>query len=126
MSLHKFLFAQDDPIDNSDSSGNGIDEVMGSFAVSETVDAMPTLQLNSIIGSNRDYPNIHELIAAKRHGHMLAPSCRFWRSFPEAVLMQSQVIVIAEQHPNGGGHFGIVVGKGQASASAVGVCFGRS
>jgi RHS repeat-associated protein len=43
LSLHKYLYAEGDSVDNVDTSGNEIDEIEGSFAVSETINAIPTI-----------------------------------------------------------------------------------
>jgi len=48
LSLHKYLFAEANAVDNSDASGNEIDEVIGSFSVSATIDAMPTVLRTAI------------------------------------------------------------------------------
>ena len=42
-SLHKYVYAEGNPVDNLDPTGNEIDEVVGSFAVATTINAMLTL-----------------------------------------------------------------------------------
>ena len=49
LSLHKYLYAEGDPIDNLDPSGNEIDEVIGAVAVSMTLDAMPSIQTGTLL-----------------------------------------------------------------------------
>jgi RHS repeat-associated protein len=47
-SLNKFGFAQDNPIDNADPSGNQIDDLAAAATMSMTLDAMPSLQLTGV------------------------------------------------------------------------------
>ena len=197
LSLHKYLFAEADAVDNRDESGNEIDEVIGSFAIAATLNSFPTLHFNAVVGSSASYPEIHELIAAKARSY---EGSRRWFQFltlsahtgltwdetcnkfvydvlqevganPPKIFRPSTVSgqlyklaferlyqtpplahewadpgfylpfweivqggsanaqpgdVIAEQHTNGGGHSGIVVGNRQtASASAVGLNLGK-
>jgi len=42
-SLHKYILAEADPVDNTDSSGNEIDEIMGGLGMMDTINAMPTI-----------------------------------------------------------------------------------
>jgi Bacterial toxin 44 len=43
LSLHKYLYAQANPIDNTDPGGNQIVDVIGAIAVNMTIQAMPTV-----------------------------------------------------------------------------------
>jgi RHS repeat-associated protein len=43
LSFHKYLYAAGDPLNRTDRGGNEIDDLLAGFAVSETLDAMPTL-----------------------------------------------------------------------------------
>jgi len=45
LSLHKYLYAQDNAVSSVDPSGNQIDDVVGSMAVDMTLNAMSTIQL---------------------------------------------------------------------------------
>jgi RHS repeat-associated protein len=45
LSLHKYMYAEGDPIDHLDPSGNQIDDVIGSLAVDMTLNALSTIQL---------------------------------------------------------------------------------
>jgi RHS repeat-associated protein len=42
-SLHKYTYAEDNPVDNTDRSGNEIDEIAVAAAISVTLDAMPSV-----------------------------------------------------------------------------------
>ncbi len=66
-SLHKYIFADGDPVDNTDHSGNEIDEVMGGLGMMDTINAMPTLNFSAattlpvtfaLLWSN--YPPVHD------------------------------------------------------------------
>lgn len=61
LSLHRYIHAEQDPVNNLDPSGNEIDEVMGSFAVAATINVMPTLSYQAVVGgvksAIRDDPN---------------------------------------------------------------------
>jgi RHS repeat-associated protein len=46
-SLHKYLYAEGDPVGHVDHSGNEIDDLIAGFAFSETLDAIPTILLPS-------------------------------------------------------------------------------
>jgi RHS repeat-associated protein len=81
-SLHKYLYDEGNPVDNLDPTGNEIDEVMGSFAVAATINAMPTLQMNSIVGSAQNVPDIHQLIADKAHSYLGSTRWREWLGSP--------------------------------------------
>jgi YD repeat-containing protein len=52
LSLHKYLYDEADPIDHLDPSGNQIDDVVASFAVSATLNSMSTFLLNSSLGNS--------------------------------------------------------------------------
>jgi len=45
LSLHKYLYAEGDPINHDDPSGNQIDDLVGSFALDMTLNAMSNIQL---------------------------------------------------------------------------------
>jgi hypothetical protein len=45
LSLHKYLYAEGDPIDHTDPSGNQIDDLVGSFALDATLNAISTVGL---------------------------------------------------------------------------------
>jgi RHS repeat-associated protein len=45
LSLHRYLYAEGDPIDHADPSGNQIDDLVGSFAVDATLNAISNIQL---------------------------------------------------------------------------------
>ena len=66
LSLHKYFYAEVNPVDNRDPSGNEIDEVVGAFSVAAAVNTMPTLQAQTIgtsaAGTNPD-PDIRKAIA---------------------------------------------------------------
>jgi RHS repeat-associated protein len=47
-SLHKYLYSEADPVDNIDPSGNQIDAI-GALGVSETLDSLPQLNVESIL-----------------------------------------------------------------------------
>ena len=49
LSLHKYLYAEDNPIDHTDPSGNEIDEIVGALAVGMVLDAMPQLNAQTIV-----------------------------------------------------------------------------
>ena len=46
LSLHKYLFAEGDPVDNVDPTGNQIDEVLGSLGISQTLTSMSIHNFN--------------------------------------------------------------------------------
>jgi RHS repeat-associated protein len=48
LSLHKYLYAEADPADNTDASGNEIDEI-GSFVISNTVNSLAVLNFQVIV-----------------------------------------------------------------------------
>jgi RHS repeat-associated protein len=43
LSLHKYLYAENNPVDNLDPTGNEIDEIAGAIALSLTLDTMSTV-----------------------------------------------------------------------------------
>jgi RHS repeat-associated protein len=47
LSLHKYMYVYDDPVILTDSNGNEIDEIMGSFQVSNTINAQTSLNYTS-------------------------------------------------------------------------------
>ncbi len=51
LSLHKYLYAEADPIDHLDPSGNQIDDIAASFAISAALNSMSTILLNSPLGN---------------------------------------------------------------------------
>ena len=53
LSLHKYLFGEGDPINNVDPSGHEIDEVVESFGVAQTINALPTLQYGAFVHQYR-------------------------------------------------------------------------
>jgi RHS repeat-associated protein len=53
LSVHKYLYAEDDAVNNLDPSGNEIDEVIGSLVVSATINTMPTLQFAPLVSQTR-------------------------------------------------------------------------
>jgi RHS repeat-associated protein len=48
-SLHKYLYAEGDAVDNLDPSGNQIDAI-GALGISETLDSLPQLNFQTILG----------------------------------------------------------------------------
>jgi RHS repeat-associated protein len=46
LSLHKYVYADANPVDNLDPSGNQIDDVIASFGFSNTINAISTLNYN--------------------------------------------------------------------------------
>lgn len=52
LSLHKYLYAEANPVDHRDPSGNQIDDLAVSFAISSTLDSISGLILNSPLGSS--------------------------------------------------------------------------
>jgi len=53
LSFHKYLYAQADPVDNRDPSGNQIDELLGSFGVFDSLESMAVLQVTPILNRAR-------------------------------------------------------------------------
>jgi RHS repeat-associated protein len=45
LSLHKYLYSEGDPVDHLDPGGNQIDDLVGSFALDMTLNAISTIQL---------------------------------------------------------------------------------
>jgi hypothetical protein len=64
LSLHKYLYVADNPVNNTDSDGNEIDEVAGAMTMSMTLDAMPSMAMISQ--------------AAQRLAHFAA----LWQNYP--------------------------------------------
>src|SRR5271165_971468 len=53
LSLHKYLYAEGNPVDNLDPSGNEIDEVMGGLGMMDTINAIPIISLRVIVALKR-------------------------------------------------------------------------
>ena len=53
LSLHKYLYAEGNPVDNLDPTGNEIDEVMGGLGMMDTINAMPIISFRIIIAIKR-------------------------------------------------------------------------
>ena len=51
ISLHKYLYVGANPVNWTDSTGNEIDELVGSFAVSATLNSIPSLNFNTILNA---------------------------------------------------------------------------
>jgi len=51
LSLHKYLYAEANPVDHTDPTGNQIDDLVVSLAISATLDSISGLILNSPLGS---------------------------------------------------------------------------
>jgi hypothetical protein len=76
LSLHKYLYDEGDPIDNLDPTGNEIDEVMGSFAVSATINAMPTLNFNAVVNSVKQSLPYQVVVVTPKSGAAYEPTSK--------------------------------------------------
>jgi RHS repeat-associated protein len=50
-SIHKYLYAENNPVDSTDRSGNEIDEVIGSFGVFDTINAIAIPSFATFVSS---------------------------------------------------------------------------
>ena len=89
LSLHKYLFAQADPVDYTDSSGNEVDEI-GNLAVINTLDGSPGLDVSTVMSSLFNIPaptyNITENFVRK------GKAIGFYKEFDLAFTVQPSLI----------------------------------
>jgi hypothetical protein len=73
LSLHKYFYAEGNPVDNLDPTGNEIDEVMGSFAISATINAMPTLNFNAAVNAVKQALPYQVVVVTPKSGGAYEP-----------------------------------------------------
>jgi cell wall-associated NlpC family hydrolase len=77
LSLHKYSYAEGNPVGNLDPSGND---------VGDTLDSMAMLQVTTILGSgsgsDSGAPDIHKLISDKAHSYHNSTRWEEWRGSP--------------------------------------------
>jgi RHS repeat-associated protein len=85
LSLHKYLYAEGNPVDNLDATGNEIDEVMGSFAISATINAMPTLNFNIAVNAVKQALPYQVVVVTPKSGTAYEPTSKVKNSAQAAV-----------------------------------------
>jgi RHS repeat-associated protein len=76
ISLHKYLYDEGNPVDNLDPTGNEIDEVIGSFAVAATINALPTLNFNAVVNGVKQALPYQVVVVTPKSGAAYEPTSK--------------------------------------------------